>query len=214
MLISHLLFSIYFFILLHVDLRHHSWTHLGVIHLHRPSPLRNLVAGRQVWGTSWVISQGSTGKHFEGQPNAEWKQTELGLIYSKTEFKACCGAVDLFKLSMDKNLGEVFSETVTLLKILITTLMTIAESERCFLTLKIENLSEKHLDPKRGWMAWSSHWKICLLWKWLMSSQQAIEKFCCSDGEESKIVQIDCVFTPPTALAPQPPTHSSWSEIS
>lgn len=62
--------------------------------------------------------------------NGSKLKTELGLIYSKTELKACCGAVDLFKLSMDKNLGEVFSETVTLLKILITTLMTTAESER------------------------------------------------------------------------------------
>lgn len=34
------------------------------------------------------------------------------------------------------NLEEVFSETVTLLKILITTPMTTAEAERCFSTLK------------------------------------------------------------------------------
>ena len=37
---------------------------------------------------------------------------------------------------MDNNLGEVFSETVTFLKILITTPMTTAEAERCFSTLK------------------------------------------------------------------------------
>uniref|UniRef100_A0A096M8U2 HAT C-terminal dimerisation domain-containing protein n=1 Tax=Poecilia formosa TaxID=48698 RepID=A0A096M8U2_POEFO len=63
-------------------------------------------------------------------------KTELTLIYSKEEFKACCGAVGLLQLFMEKNLEEVFSETVTLLKILITTPMTTAEAERCFSTLK------------------------------------------------------------------------------
>lgn len=68
--------------------------------------------------------------------NGSKLKTELSLIYSKDEFKACCGAVDLFQLFMDNNLGEVFSETVTLLRILITTPMTTAEAERCFSTLK------------------------------------------------------------------------------
>lgn len=68
--------------------------------------------------------------------NGSKLKTELGLIYSKDEFKACRGAVDLFQLFMENNLGEVFSETVTLLKIIITTPMTTAEAERCFSTLK------------------------------------------------------------------------------
>ncbi|KAM3842976.1 zinc finger MYM-type protein 1-like [Diretmus argenteus] len=63
-------------------------------------------------------------------------KTELSLIYSKGEFKVCRGAVDLFQLFMENNLEEVFSETITLLKILITTPMTTAEAERCFSTLK------------------------------------------------------------------------------
>ena len=37
---------------------------------------------------------------------------------------------------MENNLQDTFSETVSLLKILITTPMTTAESERCFSTLK------------------------------------------------------------------------------
>ncbi|KAL7826391.1 hypothetical protein AOLI_G00316000 [Acnodon oligacanthus] len=37
---------------------------------------------------------------------------------------------------MESHLEEVFSETVSLLKILITTPMTTAEAERCFSTLK------------------------------------------------------------------------------
>ncbi|KAI2646644.1 Zinc finger MYM-type protein 1 [Labeo rohita] len=63
-------------------------------------------------------------------------KTELSLIYCKEEFRACCGALDLLQLFMKNNLEEVFSETVTLLKILVTTPMTTAETERCFSTLK------------------------------------------------------------------------------
>ncbi|XP_030612064.1 zinc finger MYM-type protein 1-like [Archocentrus centrarchus] len=68
--------------------------------------------------------------------NRDKLKTELTLIYSKEEFKACCGAVGLLQLFMENNLEEVFSETVTLLKIFITTPMTTAEAERCFSTLK------------------------------------------------------------------------------
>ncbi|XP_077306124.1 zinc finger MYM-type protein 1-like [Lithobates pipiens] len=63
-------------------------------------------------------------------------KTELGLIYRTQEFKKCNGALDLFQLFVDNNLAHVFRETVTLLKILITTPMTTAEAERCFSTLK------------------------------------------------------------------------------
>ena len=63
-------------------------------------------------------------------------KTELSLIYSTDEFKNCSGAVALYQLFMGNNLQDTFSETVALLKILITTPMTTAESERCFSTLK------------------------------------------------------------------------------
>ncbi|XP_056293968.1 zinc finger MYM-type protein 1-like [Pseudoliparis swirei] len=63
-------------------------------------------------------------------------KTELSLIYGTEEFRPCCGAVDLLQLFMENNLSEAFSETQTLLKILITTPMTTAEAERCFSTLK------------------------------------------------------------------------------
>uniref|UniRef100_A0AAV2KQF2 Ig-like domain-containing protein n=1 Tax=Knipowitschia caucasica TaxID=637954 RepID=A0AAV2KQF2_KNICA len=62
--------------------------------------------------------------------NGSKLKTELSLIYSKAEFRACCGAVDLFQLFMENNLQDVFSETVTLLRILITTPMTTAGAER------------------------------------------------------------------------------------
>ncbi|KAL1276105.1 hypothetical protein QQF64_035728 [Cirrhinus molitorella] len=63
-------------------------------------------------------------------------KTELGLIYCKDEFRTCCGALDLLQLFMQNNFEEVFSETVTLIKILVTTPMTTGEAERCFSTLK------------------------------------------------------------------------------
>ncbi|CAL9687151.1 unnamed protein product [Knipowitschia caucasica] len=63
-------------------------------------------------------------------------KTELSLIYSNDEFKSCSSAVALYQLFMENNLQDTFSETVALLKILITTPMTTAESERCFSTLK------------------------------------------------------------------------------
>ncbi|XP_051808999.1 zinc finger MYM-type protein 1-like isoform X2 [Acanthochromis polyacanthus] len=63
-------------------------------------------------------------------------KTELSLIFSSTQFRSCNGAVALYQLFMSNNLQDTFSETVSLLKILITTPMTTAESERCFSTLK------------------------------------------------------------------------------
>ncbi|XP_062246509.1 uncharacterized protein LOC133955604 [Platichthys flesus] len=63
-------------------------------------------------------------------------KTELSLVYENEEFMACSGALALFQVFMENNLQDTFSETVSLLKILITTPMTTAESERCFSTLK------------------------------------------------------------------------------
>ncbi|KAA8592104.1 hypothetical protein FQN60_017559 [Etheostoma spectabile] len=60
-------------------------------------------------------------------------KTELSLIYENPEFKGCYGA--LYQVLMSCNLQETFSETVTLLNILINSPMT-AEAERCFLTLR------------------------------------------------------------------------------
>jgi hypothetical protein len=63
-------------------------------------------------------------------------KTELSLIYENPEFKACCGALALYQVMMSYNLQDTFSETVSLLNILINTPMPTAEAERCFSTLK------------------------------------------------------------------------------
>ena len=51
-------------------------------------------------------------------------RTELSLINENEEFKGCSGAVALFQVMMENNLQDTFTETVSLLKILITTPMT------------------------------------------------------------------------------------------
>ncbi|XP_074524579.1 zinc finger MYM-type protein 1-like [Halichoeres trimaculatus] len=63
-------------------------------------------------------------------------KTELSLIYENEEFRSCKGALALYQVLMENNLGETFTETVSLLNIIITTPMTTSESERCFSTLK------------------------------------------------------------------------------
>lgn len=64
--------------------------------------------------------------------NKKKLKTELALIYSNDEFRSCSGAVALYQLFMGTNLQDTFSETVALLKILITTPMTIAESNNIY----------------------------------------------------------------------------------
>ncbi|XP_062261961.1 zinc finger MYM-type protein 1-like [Platichthys flesus] len=63
-------------------------------------------------------------------------KTELSLIYKNNEFRTCSSALTLFLFFMENNLQDTFTETVSLLRILITTPMTSAESGRCFSTLK------------------------------------------------------------------------------
>lgn len=63
-------------------------------------------------------------------------KTELSLIYENPEFRVGSGAVPLYQFFIENNLQSTFTETVSLLKIIITTPMTTAESERCFSTLK------------------------------------------------------------------------------
>eukprot|EP00795_Rhopilema_esculentum_P007342 gene7342-13074_t len=61
----------------------------------------------------------------ESYPILEGKlKSELGVIYSRMEFKECCGALALLQLIEESNLAGTFSEVVKLLKILITTPMS------------------------------------------------------------------------------------------
>ena len=62
--------------------------------------------------------------------------SEVSVIYCRMEFRQCCSAVALHQLLLDSNLAEAFSETVSLLEIIITIPMSSSEAERCFSTLK------------------------------------------------------------------------------
>lgn len=68
--------------------------------------------------------------------NKERLLTELSLIYSRSEFRHASGMVALLKFFVENHLQEEFSETLTLLRILLTTPMITAEPECCFSTLK------------------------------------------------------------------------------
>lgn len=64
-------------------------------------------------------------------------RTELSVIYDTEEFKSISGLLVLYDfISQNTELSETFSETLKLIKILITIPMASAEAERCFSTLK------------------------------------------------------------------------------
>ena len=63
-------------------------------------------------------------------------QSELSVLYQRKDIAVSDKLTDLLQLIRKTNLQLVFSETVKLLEILITTPMTTAEAERCFSTLK------------------------------------------------------------------------------
>lgn len=74
--------------------------------------------------------------HAYSMLNRSHLQTELTLLYENPDFRTCSSAMALFQFFNNNNLQDVFSESLKLLRILITTPMTTAESERCFSTLK------------------------------------------------------------------------------
>eukprot|EP00795_Rhopilema_esculentum_P001844 gene1844-16336_t len=77
-------------------------------------------------------------------------QSELSVIYSRPEFRQCCGAVPLLHHLMESNLADTFSETVQLLKIIMTIPMSSCEAERCFSTLKrIKNFLRNTMSEER-----------------------------------------------------------------
>nr|XP_053646595.1 uncharacterized protein LOC128698395 [Cherax quadricarinatus] len=63
-------------------------------------------------------------------------RTELSVLYSRVDFCKSEKLIALLEMINDNHLQSTFSETVKLLKILITTPMTTAEADRCFSTLK------------------------------------------------------------------------------
>ncbi|MBN3283084.1 ZMYM1 protein, partial [Polyodon spathula] len=61
---------------------------------------------------------------------------DLQTVYETKDFKSAENALSMLELMIYNNLDKTFPEITKLLKIVITTPMTIAEAERCFSTLK------------------------------------------------------------------------------
>ena len=77
-------------------------------------------------------------------------KTELSLIYENRESRLAVVHWHCTRVIMSYNLQETFSETASLLNILITTPMTTAEAERCFSTLKrIKTFLRNSMDQER-----------------------------------------------------------------
>ncbi len=60
----------------------------------------------------------------------------MRVLYGRKDFHQVSGAVQLLQVLLSNNLEETFSESVTLLRLLVTIPMTTSEPERCFSTLK------------------------------------------------------------------------------
>ncbi|KAJ4445092.1 hypothetical protein ANN_06891 [Periplaneta americana] len=63
-------------------------------------------------------------------------RTELTAIYEREELRKITGALSMFDFINENNLNEAFSESVKLLKALLTIPMTTSKAERSFSTLK------------------------------------------------------------------------------
>ena len=108
-------------------LQHHPGSHQRKVLLLWPPCECYLTASRHVWKVLPFISWWGSECHCECILHAEQGKGQGRTL--------CCGALALYQVLMSYNLQETFSETVTLLNILITTPMTTAEAERFFSTL-------------------------------------------------------------------------------
>ncbi|KAI4793097.1 hypothetical protein KUCAC02_032931 [Chaenocephalus aceratus] len=114
----------------------HTESRKGEILLHQAPDQRHPPARRPVRATQPNIPRSSAETAVEASPLLDKAQLETGLslVYDTGQFRACSGAVTLLQFFVDNNLQETFTETVSLLKVLVTTPM--AAAERCFSTLK------------------------------------------------------------------------------
>ncbi|KAJ8869112.1 hypothetical protein PR048_030678 [Dryococelus australis] len=77
-------------------------------------------------------------------------QTELSVIYGRTEFHNISGALKMYQVLLSSGLEDSFSEIFALLRIILTTPMTTSEPERCFSTLKrIKNFLRSKMSEER-----------------------------------------------------------------
>lgn len=78
-------------------------------------------------------------------------KTELQIIFSRNDFREMRRVTDLLEFLIENNLYEPFGEVITLLKLITTIPMTMAEAERGFFTLKrVKTLSRSIMHEKRS----------------------------------------------------------------
>lgn len=144
-------YIMFVFILHSVGLWYHTLTHHGTVLLHKHLVSATVLQADRFEQYTVVFPEDALSRTLKVYPvlSGSKLKTELSLIYCKEEFRSYRGAVDLLQLFMENNLEEVFSETVTLLKILISTHMTTAEViwELLLNLEKNEDFSEKQQDP-------------------------------------------------------------------
>ena len=68
--------------------------------------------------------------------NKEKLKSELKVLYERNDLQKGGGAIGSYKFLKRSGLEKCFSETCTILKIVLTTPMSTAEAERCFSTMK------------------------------------------------------------------------------
>ncbi|KAJ8280031.1 hypothetical protein COCON_G00070970 [Conger conger] len=116
-------------------------------------------------------------------------KSELSFLYSHDDFKACRRALALFRLFMDNGLQDTFSETVTLLKILITTPMTTAEAERGFSTLRrIKAFLRNPVAPERLNALAMLSMEQRMVNDVVDFNQKVIEKFAAQEGRRAEFM--------------------------
>lgn len=105
--------------------------------------------------------------------------TELQVFYSRAEFHNFNGLLSLLNLLKDENLSTIFSETIKLLKILITVPMTTAEPERCFSTLKrIKSFLRNNMGQERLSALSMISIEKNMIMQMENFNEKVIEKFC------------------------------------
>ena len=62
--------------------------------------------------------------------------TEPSVLYKRKEFRSISGFMKMFQIMLNTRIGDFYTEVFTLLQMIIITLITTAESERCSWTLR------------------------------------------------------------------------------
>lgn len=115
-------------------------------------------------------------------------ETELRVFYSKKELHNFDGLCALLRLITEKSLSTVFSETIKLIKILVTIPMSTIEPQRCFSTFKkIRTFLGNDMNHERL-TALSIFIETNMVSDIENYNEKVIEKFCQSENQKMDFV--------------------------